>query len=69
MEISLMSSQASLPDSRLVYHIADIMKGLGISRRTLERLRATGEFPAPTKMLGRCPVWSRPTVDKWLGGK
>lgn len=40
---------------------------LGISKRTLERLRSSGEFPAPDLRLGpRILRWRSSTVRAWL---
>ena len=39
---------------------------LGVSRRTLSRLRATGEFPEPDRVVGRIALWRLETLTAWL---
>jgi predicted DNA-binding transcriptional regulator AlpA len=39
---------------------------LGISTRTLDRMRNDRGFPKPFTPPGRRPLWSRPAVDRWL---
>ena len=39
---------------------------LDISERTLERLLAAGKFPRPDAHAGRCPLWTRSTLERWL---
>jgi predicted DNA-binding transcriptional regulator AlpA len=51
---------------RLVYRADELAQALGISRRELDRARAMGRIPKPTKVLGRMPVWSVSAINKWL---
>ena len=53
---------------RLTYRLQEVAEVLGISRRTVERLRSAGKFPRPDLQLGRMPVWSRTTLLRWLEG-
>jgi predicted DNA-binding transcriptional regulator AlpA len=39
----------------------------GISPRLLERLLAAGKFPRPDAYAGRCPLWTRETLSRWIG--
>ena len=43
---------------RLALRIDEIAHLLGISQRTIDRLRARGEFPPPTQRAGRCLLWA-----------
>jgi len=51
---------------RLAFGVGDIAHALGVCRRTLERERSAGRFPAPDRTIGSRPVWSRETVRDWL---
>lgn len=44
--------------------ITDITTRLRMSRRSLERLRAAGDFPAPLNFTRR-PVWPAAEVYRW----
>jgi predicted DNA-binding transcriptional regulator AlpA len=48
--------------------IHDWLGVLGISRRALERLRASGRIPSPDLYLGRLPRWRAATVRAWIEG-
>ena len=39
---------------------------LDISERTIERLSSAGKFPRPDAYAGRCPLWTRPTLERWV---
>lgn len=54
---------------RLTYRIGEIAEMLGIHRRTLERMRSSGEFPPPDRLIGKRPMWTRETVLSWIGKK
>ena len=54
---------------RLAYRIKDILREFGISRSTFERMRASGEFPPPSKVVGSLLFWSRQAVERWLSGE
>jgi predicted DNA-binding transcriptional regulator AlpA len=51
------------------FTVTDIVTMLSISRRTLERMRSSGEFPPPTFIMGRYPRWSESTVSQWVLSK
>lgn len=53
---------------RLTYRLHEIHKCIGVSRRTLERLRAAGRFPAPDVQVGKIPLWSAETLQRWVKG-
>lgn len=38
---------------------------LGVSRSTVDRLRRSGELPAPRLMAGRLPRWRRVELVRW----
>jgi hypothetical protein len=57
---------------RLAYRLDEIAQSLGVSRRLIERERASGRFPRPDLQLGRVPLWTRRTLLEWIsngGGK
>ena len=39
---------------------------LGISRRTLFRLRSSGQFPEPDAKIGRRDRWKIDTIQRWI---
>ena len=39
---------------------------LDISERTIERLLAAGKFPRPDAYAGKCPLWTRATLETWV---
>jgi predicted DNA-binding transcriptional regulator AlpA len=51
---------------RLAYRLAEAAVALGLSRRTIERLRASGRFPKPDLRVGKVPLWSRQTLIAWI---
>jgi predicted DNA-binding transcriptional regulator AlpA len=55
-----------VPVERLAYRLNDLVKALGVSRRTIERLRSAGRFPRPDQTIGRMPLWRKETIDQWL---
>lgn len=54
------------PVERLTYRIAEVSSALGISRRTIERERSAGRFPQPNLHIGKAPLWTRESLDKWI---
>jgi hypothetical protein len=38
----------------------------GMSPRTWERLLSAGKAPRPDAYAGKCPVWTRATLERWL---
>jgi predicted DNA-binding transcriptional regulator AlpA len=51
---------------RLAWRLNEIADSLGLSRRTLERLRAGGRFPPPDLIVHRTPLWRADTIQAWL---
>jgi hypothetical protein len=49
--------------------VSDVAGTLRSTRRTVERMRAAGEFPKPDLHVGRCPRWLPTTVQDWLTGQ
>jgi hypothetical protein len=39
---------------------------VGINPRTLERLLSAGKFPRADAYAGRCPLWRRETLERWV---
>ena len=54
--------------TRLAYRLAELATLLGISRRTLERERSAGRFPRPDLNIGKSPLWSPATIQRWIEG-
>jgi predicted DNA-binding transcriptional regulator AlpA len=51
---------------RLTYRLDELAAALGISRRTLERERSVGRFPAPDLRIGKMPLWRPETIRAWI---
>jgi hypothetical protein len=56
---------------RLALRLDEIARSLGVSRRSLERVRSAGRFPPPDVHIGRMPLWRIETLRRWLewGGR
>ena len=50
----------------LAYRKAAAARMCGMSQRTLERLLSAGKFPRPDAYAGKCPLWTRATLERWL---
>ena len=50
----------------LAFRKGDAAKLLGISVRTVERLASAGRFPRPDAHAGKCPLWTRSTLESWI---
>lgn len=50
----------------LAYRKAEAARLCGISPRLVERLLAAGRFPRPDAYAGRCPLWTRATLERWV---
>jgi predicted DNA-binding transcriptional regulator AlpA len=55
---------AGLP--RLAYRLDELAVCLGVSRRTIERERSAGRFPRPDLHIGKVPLWSPGTINRWV---
>ncbi len=53
---------------RLAWRLSDVARALGVSRRTIERERSAGRFPAPDLRLGKAPLWQPQTIRRWVEG-
>ena len=58
----------ALPPQRKALRLDELAEALGISRRSIERLRSSGRFPKPSRVVGRMPIWSLASIDEWLEG-
>jgi predicted DNA-binding transcriptional regulator AlpA len=61
-----MNQEAKDTPPRLALRIDEIATAIGVSRRTIERERSAGRFPAPDRMIGRAPLWRPSTLEAWL---
>ena len=50
----------------LAYRKRSAATMIGISVRTLERLLAAGKFPRPDAHAGKCPLWTRESLGRWI---
>jgi predicted DNA-binding transcriptional regulator AlpA len=53
---------------RLALRLDEVARSLGIGRRTLERERSAGRFPAPDLLIGKAPLWRPETIRRWVEG-
>lgn len=45
---------------------ADLAELLSVSTRTIRRMKAKGELPAPKFITERKPRWMPKTIERWL---
>jgi prophage regulatory protein len=55
--------------NRLVLRPIDVCAMVGVSRSTLYRLIARGEFPMPLQLTSRCRGWREAEVVAWLSSR
>lgn len=51
---------------RLAHDAAEVARLIGVGKRTLYRLVASGHFPRADVQLGRIHRWRRSTIENWL---
>lgn len=51
---------------RLAHDAAEVARLIGVGKRTLYRLVASGHFPRADVRLGRISRWRRSTIENWL---
>jgi predicted site-specific integrase-resolvase len=66
METPDLSGGTAPPVQRLTWRIDDIVRALGISRRTFERERSAGRIPPPDLHVGKMPLWKPATIQAWI---
>lgn len=52
-----------------LYSIKNVATVLNVSRRTVERDIATGDFPGPDLHVGKMPRWKPETVRTWMSAR
>jgi prophage regulatory protein len=57
---------ASVPGAML--RIATVTAITGLSKRTIYRMMASGEFPQSVHLSPRCTAWRQSDVAEWLTG-
>ncbi len=63
----IISAPGSAPGiERLAYRLDEVARMLGVSRRTIERLRSAGRFPQPNGTAGKAALWTRASLVAWL---
>jgi len=58
----------NLPDSAML-RIADLVAVIPLSRASIWRLAANGQFPPPVKLSQNVTCWTVGSVRTWLAGK
>jgi hypothetical protein len=58
--------QADPRPEPLVYRKADAARLCGMSVRLWERLLAAGKAPKPVAYAGKCPLWTKEALERWL---
>ncbi len=66
--LRLALERTARPIEPLAYRKEQSAKLCGISVRLLERLASAGKFPRPDAYAGRCPLWTRGTLERWVAG-
>jgi prophage regulatory protein len=49
-----------------ILRIAEVLRTSGLSRSTIYRLVAVGEFPAPVKLAASAVGWREAEIREWL---
>jgi hypothetical protein len=57
-----------LAATRLV-GVADVARLVGVTPATITAYLARRRMPAPVVRIGNSPMWSRPVIHHWLGGR
>lgn len=47
----------------------EVADRLGVTRATVHRYRSTGVLPAPSRMVGRTPVWDTDVIEAWIASR
>jgi excisionase family DNA binding protein len=63
-----MAEENVVPRQPLLLTVDEVAQLLGLSRRTVWRLRSTGRIPAPVR-IGRSVRWRRADVDEWISAR
>lgn len=58
-----------MEESERVLRQTDVLVRLAISRNTLFRLRARGEFPDPVRLGIRAIGWPESALNAWIAGR
>jgi len=56
-----------MSSEQVVYRMRNIVGNYGISRSTVYRLIASGDFPSSFKLSARCVGWYKKSVDAYFG--
>jgi hypothetical protein len=66
LESDAVIRQAPPAEMPLALRKKEAARLLGISPRLIERLLSAGRFPRPDAYAGRCPLWTRTTLEGWI---
>ena len=58
--------QADRGPEPLAYRKVDAAGMCGMSTRLWERLLSAGKAPRPDAYAGKCPLWTRATLEAWI---
>jgi hypothetical protein len=58
--------QADRGPEPLAYRKSDAASMCGMSVRLWERLLSAGKAPRPDAYAGKCPLWTRATLEAWI---
>ena len=65
LETTTMTNSAA-KSNRLAYRLSELSPMLGVSIKTLDRMRKNSSFPPPDQTAGRILLWRVETVEAWL---
>ncbi len=55
-----------MPSILTFHRLPTVMARTGLSRATIYRLAAIGEFPKPCKLASRTSAWSSDEIEQWM---
>lgn len=63
--LEAMSDQNVIPIQRTLLRLPDVIARTGLSKSTIYRLIAAGEFPSPRKLGQRAVAWKASEIAEW----
>ena len=62
------SRMAEIPTMVRLLDVKEVCRRLNVSRSTLYKMIAAGQFPPPLRLPGGAPRWREDDVDGWIDG-